>query len=57
MCVVLRPLLQADTTEHEDEGAGDLYGFAQECLDRQVLGHWDGTALQLLCLGQGQARC
>jgi len=25
---------QADTDEHEEEGAGDLYGFAQECLDR-----------------------
>jgi hypothetical protein len=27
---------QADTEDDEDEGAGDLYGFAQECLDRCV---------------------
>ncbi|KAL6755245.1 armadillo-type protein [Haematococcus lacustris] len=25
---------QAEDEEHEDEGSGELYGFAQECLDR-----------------------
>lgn len=28
---------QADTDQYEEEGAGELYGFAQECLDRVAI--------------------
>ena len=28
---------QADDDKYEDEGAGELYNFAQECLDRWVV--------------------